>query len=463
MADRLHAGVARTILTPPVGIAHAGWGVQTHSRAAGVDLDLLGTALVLEGSDAQVAILDLDFCIVGGQLAATIREAVADLTGIPTPNVRLSYTHTHSGPMLGPSWLHEGSEMVPPYVASLPDRIAGAAWEAQHRLRPVRVAAATGGCAIGVNRRFAMSDGRVVCGRNWDGFVDRTVEVVRIDDLDEHTLATIVHFAAHPTIMGPPNQLITPDYPGFVRRTVEAATNATCLFLQGAAGNIHAVVDYVADTDTYHRLGSILGHEASKLLLGARTLPTKERLVEVWESGAPLAIYADEPSGEPDGTLRVIINAIRLPLRYYETVSTLTTRYEARLAELDRLRAQTQPGPALPAAIGAAKRAHMELEAATRYQGQSSLEVELHGIRIGSIGLIGFPGEPFAELGAEIRSRSPFAHTLFSGYTSDYLGYLPTDEARPAGGYEVDTTPFAPTSDAQVVAASVELLERLAG
>jgi len=49
------------------------------------------------------------------------------LTGIPFENVRLSYTHTHSGPSLGPTWLHEGDEMVPDYVNSLPHRLAGAA------------------------------------------------------------------------------------------------------------------------------------------------------------------------------------------------------------------------------------------------------------------------------------------------------------------------------------------------
>jgi hypothetical protein len=461
MTDRLHAGIARAIITPPVGIAHAGWGVQTHSRAAGVDLDLFATVLVLQGSDTQAAILDLEFCIVGGELAASIRRAVAELTGIPISNVRLSYTHTHSGPMLGPSWLHDGAEMIPAYVDSLPDRIAGAAWEAQQHLQPVRVAASTGACSIGVNRRYKMADGRVVCGRNWDGFVDRTVEVVRFDDLDERIVATIVHFAAHPTVMGPPNQLITPDYPGVVRRTVGAATGAPSLFLQGAAGNIHAVVDYVADTRIYHRLGSILGHEASKLALQTRTLPRKERLVEVLESGAPLGIYADDPDEEPDGTLRVLSKVVPLAIRPYQSLADLTADYEGKLAELEGIRARAEAGPELTRAIGAAKRAHMELEAGQRYAGRRDLDVELHAIRIGQIALVGFPGEPFSELGVAIRARSPFAHTLFSGYTSDYFGYLPTDDARPDGGYEVDTTPFAAGSADAVVSASLGMLEQM--
>jgi neutral ceramidase len=173
MTPSLRAGVARTNLTPPVGISHGNWGAQTHARAAGVDLDLFGTALVLANGTTQVAIIDTEFCVVADVIARSIREAVAELTGIPFDHVRLSYTHTHSGPSLGPTWLHDGDEMVPAYVNSLPHRLAGAVWQAQQALQPARVAAASGSSAINVNRRLKLDSGRVVCGRNWDGFVDR--------------------------------------------------------------------------------------------------------------------------------------------------------------------------------------------------------------------------------------------------------------------------------------------------
>src|SRR5262249_41939127 len=82
--------------------------------------------------------------------------------------------------------------------------------------------------------------------------------------------------------------LITPDYPGVVREVVERATGALCLYLQGAAGNTHAVVDYVGDPAVYRRLGAILGHEAAKVALRLQTVPRRERLVQVLESGGPL-------------------------------------------------------------------------------------------------------------------------------------------------------------------------------
>ena len=79
MTPTLRAGVGRAVITPPVGIAHAGWGVQTHQRAEGVDLDLLATVLVLANGPVEAALVDVDFCVVGRDLADPIRQAVADL------------------------------------------------------------------------------------------------------------------------------------------------------------------------------------------------------------------------------------------------------------------------------------------------------------------------------------------------------------------------------------------------
>jgi neutral ceramidase len=460
MTPRLRAGVGRAVITPPVGIAHAGWGAQTHQRAEGVDLDLLATVLVLDDGDVQAAIADVEFCVVDRALADPIRSAIAELTGIPLSHVRLSYTHTHSGPMLGPSWMTEGEELIPAYVQSLPGRIAGAAWEAQRRLQPVRIAAGSGISDIVVNRRLKTDSGRVVAGRNWAGFVDREVKVVRIDDVDERPLAVVVHHGCHPTIMGPPNRLITPDYPGVVRQVVERATGALCLYLQGAAGNTHAVVDYVGDPAVYRRLGAILGHEAAKVALRLQTVPRRERLVKVLESGAPLGIYADEPVGEPDGTLRVATRPVRLGVRAYPPAAEVSAEARRAAERLHALRGHASHDE-LQAAVGVARRAGMLADKARQYAGRREVVADLHGIRVGAIALVGFPGEPFSEIGVRVKEGSPFPHTLFSGYTNDYLGYVPVAEAYPEGGYEVDTSPFLPDTADRLAEASLALLADL--
>jgi neutral/alkaline ceramidase-like enzyme len=460
MTPTLRAGAGRAVITPPLGIAHAGWGAQTHQRAEGVDLDLWATALVLSDGATEAAVVDVDFCLIGQPLADRIRQASAELTGIPLRHIRLSYSHTHSGPLLAPSWMTEGEELIPAYVESLPGRIAGAVWAARQALRPARVAAGTGNSDIAVNRRLKLPGGRVICGRNREGFVDREVKVLRIDDVMERPIAVIVNYACHPTIMGPPNRLLTPDYPGVVRRVVEQATGATCLFLQGAAGNVHARVDYVGDPAVYHRLGAMLGHEAAKVALGLETVPRRERLATVLESGAPLGIYADEPAGEPDATLRVATRSLTLAVREYPPVADVQAeagRLAARLAELRGRASQDE----LREAVGMARRAGMLADKARQYAGQTEVVAELAGLRVGPAAFVGFPGEPFAEIGARVKAESPFLHTFFSGYTNDYLGYLPTSDAYPDRGYEVDTSPFPPGSDERLVKESLALLAEL--
>src|SRR5437588_6239057 len=104
MAEQFWAGVARTDITPPIGIAHAGWGAQTHQRAAGVDLPLWATALALSDGEQTAVIIDVDTTYLWEPEAVMARRAVHDLTGLHTSNIRISYTHTHSGPISGETW-----------------------------------------------------------------------------------------------------------------------------------------------------------------------------------------------------------------------------------------------------------------------------------------------------------------------------------------------------------------------
>ena len=95
----LSAGVGRVDISPPVGVAHAGWGAQTHQVSIGNDMPLLVTALVVKNQDVQLAIVDVDIGIFTGQQDRDIRQLISDKTRIPFDNIRLAYSHTHSGPI----------------------------------------------------------------------------------------------------------------------------------------------------------------------------------------------------------------------------------------------------------------------------------------------------------------------------------------------------------------------------
>jgi len=209
MLSQLKAATARAVITPPVGITHANWGAQIHTRAEGIDLDLWATALVAASGQTQVAIVDLDLLDCPMFLVTATREAITRLTGIQANHIRISASHTHSAGNLWPAWFPDGKEMIPAYVNSLPERIAGAVWEAQRNLRRARIAAGLGHSQVAVNRRlWHPEQKRIILGRNWDGFADHEMVVARIDDEQEQPIATLVNYSCHPTIMASPEGVL---------------------------------------------------------------------------------------------------------------------------------------------------------------------------------------------------------------------------------------------------------------
>ena len=430
-------------------------------------MPLYATALALRDAetDTTAVIVDLDLLLLPFALADRMRRAVAELTGVPGERVRVSATHGHSGPSLAPTWVKEGGELIGPYVESLPGRVAGAAWQALRSVQPARVSFGVGQSSLAVNRRQRAPDGRIVVGRNPEGFVDRTVRVLRLDDAEERPLASVVHYACHPIVMAWENRVLTPDYPGATRQTVEQVTGAPCLFLQGCAGNA-APADvftegHTGDPRFYRRAGALLGAEAARVFLELERSHRRPHFSRVLESGAPLGVFDVGPLEEPDGTLGVRTTRAALPVRAFPPPEEALAAAAAARNELERLRAQHGSDRAEPVHLANVRAKHAAMRAghAQLTGGQAEVAVELQAIRIGPAVLLGAPMEVFGEIGVEIADASPFAWTAVSGYTNGSAGYLPTPEAHDEGGYEVETaSPFARDAAGAFIAAAGRLL-----
>jgi hypothetical protein len=85
----------------------------------------------------------------------------------------------------------------------------------------------------------------------------------------------------------------------------------------------------------------------------------------------------------------------------------------------------------------------------------------VQALRVGDLGIVGIPGEPFVGLGLEIKRRSPFPKTCAIELANDSVGYLPTRQAFGEGGYEVVSSPFTPGVGEQLVETALRLLGRL--
>ena len=446
-------GNSKADITPPVGIAHANWGSSVHQVAEGIDMPLYCNILYIESeaSGNKVIILDLDLCIIDDEIDQMIREAVLSVINIPSENIRISVSHTHAGPPYGRSdstgggWLTEGVDLIVPYFESFPEKISDAIKKATGSLKRCNISYGIGRSDININRRPADEKGNLFTGRNWDGPVDHSVDVIGFDDENGNVVSTIVGYACHPTILGPDNRLISPDYPGHMRKTVEDTVGGSCIFLQGAAGNQGPIHGFVGEVEVARKAGKILGLEASKVRMSLDPFERKEELIEIVQAGADLGMYEDVAVSEPSDDLIINNTYVDLPTLNFPSYEEASEIYDNAIEELNKARRLGNKND-IKKMVSNAKRANFTRRNSLRSK-NGKVNIWIQTIKVGDIIFQGLPLEPFMEFSHKIKSLNSDKKIFWSGYTNGWLGYLPTAKAYEEGGYETRNTPLSPESE----------------
>ncbi len=461
---RFRAGVGRVDITPPLTMPHAAWGAQVHVFPDGIEWPMYATALVLDDGETRVVWLDLDLGAVTEEEFDAIRPIAAEIAGIDPSMVRITVTHNHAGPPRNAwNWSGQGQRAWDAYFQALPEVAAGATRAAMADLRPAVLNAGRGESRVAVNRREVSPGGRPVTGANANGPIDPEVLVVRIDSDAGDPIAAIVGYTMHPTTLGPTNRLVSPDWPGHTRATVERLTGATCLIVQGCAGNVGPGFDgYTDDLNVVRAIGNRFGCVAAEMYLGL-AVPAVDRVHDrVWESGAPLSTWKKIPRATGTPRLQLLTSAVDLPLIEQPSLEETAKAVERAEAEFEALKAAGAPDDEIALATFVVKRSNMALLRAQRFGGKTHAATTVQVLMLGDICLAGTQGEPFCEIALAVKSRSPFPRTWFGGYTGPWLAYIPTAGEYPTGGYEVDTTPFAPEAAGILVEESIRFLDEIA-
>ena len=442
----MKAGYARIDITPPLGSPIAGY--YDPRIADGILDPVYATAVAFDDGERKAVVLSVDIIGMGQGFMAKVRPAIAEAIGIDREAVFVCCTHIHTS--FGPGVGARGKVVSfydSEYAQWLIKRLADTAALAMSDLAPSRFFYTHGEVKdVAFVRRFRMKDGSVRTNPGWQnpdidhalGTPDENSSLLIIKREGKPEIG-IVNFQVHPDVIG--GNKYSADYPGFVRNTYEKnIENSRCMYICGTQGDTnHVDVRQNTEKECAH------GYERSRYMgkkIAMSVLANYELAKE---------ICADK-------------------VNYVEKI--ITVKYNkggspdevAKAEALVKLQKEVGTDAALPGVEPVMRRVEMVAEASRIVRMMSmpdEKELCMTAISVGDAVFAGFPGEPFTEVGRQVKANSKFALTIPACCANGYEGYFPVQSAFEEGGYEVLTTSYAKGSAEKVLEASIEIVNSL--
>ncbi len=450
---KFQTGYAAVNINPPLGIAVSGYYVPRYAK--GFLDDLTVSALVLSLDDKKIVLLSADICEMVDPITQMICDRIAEKTEFDRDSIFFSNTHTHTGPhLVKPDYFDADTEQINKYFDFFLDRIADAVTLAMNDLRPTKMGYITGYAPdrVAYIRLYKMKDGSTqtcppVNDPNIDhpiGTLDQRVHVVRFDREGTDSLV-LVNYGLHAdTVNG---EMLSSDWPGWMRRTLEKALDGTkCIFFNGAEGD-------VGSTNVHPTGGDMNDTEIS--FDNEMKSPGMARFIGRAIAGTVLQVYDKVHYVDVD-TIDIIKKPVALPLNVPAPDQIPLAHEYKKYHDMGRDDLIPYTGMELTTVVAEAYRI-CSLE-----NGPAESHVNITGVRFGDVAMIGIPGEPFTEIGVRIKESDALPLIMPCALVNGYAGYFPTKAAYDAGGYEARSSNYKSTVGDALVDAAHELIHELA-
>ena len=426
--NTLRAGFSRVNITPRMGIFVRGYYKPRYADGVLDDLEL--NALALACGDSKALLLSVDHCGLDKETCCAYRTYISECTGVPYECIFISSTHTHTGPQL----IFTSTEpLEKEYFQFLKGRMADAAQFALEDLKPARMGYGIGHAPnISFIRRFRMKNGSVCTNPGVDnpdilhpiGEVDERVSVLRFDQENGESLV-LVNFGDHPDVVG--GNKISADWPGFLRKTVEKALdNTKCIFFNGAQGDVNHI--------NVHPRGGYLNDMFMDFDDVARGYKHAQYMGHVVAAGV-LQAYDKVQYTDVD-VLHCLLRTVLIPSNMPSPEELPEAHRINDLHNAGRDDELPYKGMTLTTVVAEADRM-VQLE-----NGPAFFEMELLGVAIGPVAMIGIPGEPFNGIGLGLKEAKDWDLILPCCLTNGNQGYFPMQDAYDEGGYEARSSLF---------------------
>ncbi len=427
---------------------------------------LFAKALVLKQDQRMVVLITVDAVAIAqighirNEYLQTVRSELRKSYGIAPESVFVNASHCHG--TVGADVAEKTLEAVRTAVSQMVPVKAGTGVSQEVRIMENRRLRLKDGSEADVRHAYSMPRDEDVVGM---GPVDPEIGILRLDRLDGSTLAVVYNFACHP-IQGVPSKLSTADFPGFASKVIEenAGSNVMAFFVQGCAGDINPVqykdVNNPRDAEPF---GHMLG---LSVMRGVRTIQTSDAVAfETANETLALPRAADFENriaaieSEQQRLMKSLSGTSLnfktfLPLYIQHKVSDEFPSYYSHRYMLDKANGRDDMEK-----MDAENKANMDaylknidtMERLTRLNvnlallkmhleqhkasGSGTLDAEVGLLRVGDFTLVTFPGELTAQIGLNIKQKSPHRFTFVAGYTNGYIYYTPTSEQRQNSGF----------------------------
>ncbi len=450
--NKLKVGYAQRCINPPLGVAIRGYLKKRYGKGFIDDLYVQAIAFEVEGEKSVIAIVDT--LGMDKPLCERCIRRVTSKVSIPASNIFIGATHSHTAPTnIYPMAFPCDEKLVNENVEILYENISEAIIEAISDVKPAKMGYAIGYAPdkISFIRRYMMKDGTTYTCPPIDspdilgplGELDRRVNVLRFDRENAETVVMMNYGVHADTVNG---EMYCSDWVGWTRKTIsDALDGAKCICIMGCQGD-------VGSTNVHPGPGDMNDTEIS--FDNEMKSPGMARFVGRALAGTVLQVY-DKVAYVDVDKLSIVNKTLTVDLNVPKEEDMPLARKYKELYESGR--EEEIPFKAMQLTTVVAEALRM----CRLYGGPDTKDLPMAGIRLGDVGMVFLPGEPFTDIGVKIKETEGYGMIMPCALTNGYFGYFPVKSAYDEGGYEAKSSNYASNIAEKIVECNKQILKEL--